>query len=69
MLLQVPEQWDAVESEIQVHRQIKHKNVIQLVESEVKGSRDGEGMALLIFPFYRVGLIVSILLHLHHCVT
>lgn len=54
MLLQVPEQWDAVQNEILVHRQVKHKNVIQLVESEVKGSRDGEGMALLIFPFYRV---------------
>lgn len=54
MLLQVPEQWDAVQNEIHVHRQIKHKNVIQLVESEVKGSREGEGMALLIFPFYRV---------------
>ena len=54
ILLQVPEQWDAVENEILVHRQIKHKNVIHLVESEMKGSRDGQGMALLVFPFYRV---------------
>ena len=54
MLVQVPEQWDAVESEIQVHRQVKHKNVIQLVESEVKGNRESEGVALLIFPYYRV---------------
>ena len=54
MLLQLPEQWDAVANEIHVHRQIKHKNVIQLVESEMKGSRDDQGTALLVFPFYRV---------------
>ena len=58
-MLQVPEQWEAVENEILVHRQIKHKNVMQLVESEMKGSREGQGMALLIFPFYRVRFFLA----------
>ena len=64
MLLQVPEQWDAVQNEIHVHRQVKHKNVIQLVESEVKGSREGEGMALLVFMCYNVTLTLKLSTHI-----
>lgn len=54
MLLQVPEQREAAENEIRTHRLVDHRNVIKLVTSEIKDQRNGEGLALLVFPFYRV---------------
>lgn len=54
MLLQVPEQRESAENEVRVHRMVSHDNVIQLIDSEIKDSRNGEGVALLIFPYYRV---------------
>lgn len=54
MLLQVPEQKESAESEIRCHRTLSHDNVIKLVDSEIKDSQNGEGVALLVFPYYRV---------------
>jgi len=54
MLLQVPEQREAAENEIRVHRLVNHKNVIKLVASEIKDQRNDEGVALLVFPYYQV---------------
>lgn len=52
MLLQVPEQREAAENEIRIHHLLDHDNIIQLINSEIKDKRNGEGTALLIFPYY-----------------
>ena len=54
MLLQVPEQREAAENEIRTHHVVNHDNVVQLVDSEIKDNRNGEGTALLVFPYYQV---------------
>ena len=54
MLLQLPEQREAAENEIRTHRLVDHENVIKLVNAEIKDQRNGEGVALLLFPFYQV---------------
>ena len=59
MLLQLPEHREAVQNEIRVHQKVSHPNVLSLVDSEIKNvSRGGnnsiEGIALLLFPYYRV---------------
>jgi len=61
MLLQVPEQRDLVENEVRVHGMIKHRSVIRLIQSEIKGNRVGaDGMAYLLFPYYKVTLGVCV---------
>jgi hypothetical protein len=57
ILLQVPEQREAAESEIRIHRLVDHENVVKLVSAEVKDQRNGEGVALLLFPYYQVRLL------------
>lgn len=54
MLLQLPEQREAAENEIRIHRLVDHENVIKLIGAEIKDQRNGEGMALLVFPYYQV---------------
>ena len=54
MLLQVPEQREAVEAEIQAHSMVQHRNVLQLICSEIQGNVDGSSTAFLLFPYYRV---------------
>lgn len=56
MLLQVPEQREAAENEVRTHCLMNHDNIIKLVASEIKDQRNGEGVALLLFPFYQVSL-------------
>lgn len=57
ILLQLPEQREAAETEIRTHRLVDHENVIKLVGAEIKDQRNGEGLALLLFPFYQVSLM------------
>ena len=54
MLLQVAEQKTAVEAEIQAHSMVHHRNVVQLICSEIRGNADGTSTAFLLFPYYRV---------------
>lgn len=54
MLLQVPEQKEAVESEVRVHGMIRHRNVIRLIDSEIKDGYRGDATAFLVFPYYKV---------------
>ena len=64
MLLQLPEQREAAESEIRVHKRINHPNVVHLVDSEIRSTAQKqndsiEGIAFLVFPYYRVSLAFS----------
>ena len=54
MLLQVAEQRTAVEAEIQAHSMVHHRNVVQLICSEIRRNADGTSTAFLLFPYYRV---------------
>ena len=56
MLLQVPEQQSAVEAEVRAHSLVQHRNVLQLVCSEIQENRDGSSTAFLLFPHYRVSM-------------
>ena len=60
MLLQLPEQRVAAEREIRTHRLVDHENVIKLVSAEIKDQRNGEGVALLVFPYYQVSQIAEL---------
>ena len=65
MLLQVPEQRESAENEIRTHHLVKHKNIIRLVNSEIKDERNGSGVALLVFPFYRVSQEIALQVEYH----
>ena len=54
MLLQVPEQWAAAEREVRMHGQLQHRNILQLLDSELAGERSQHGTAYLLFPYCRV---------------
>ena len=54
MLLQVPEQREAAEAEIQAHSMVQHRNVVQLISSEIQSNADGTSTAFLLFPYYCV---------------
>ena len=54
MLLQVPEQREAAEKEIRTHQLVDNENIVKLITSEIKDQRNGEGVAFLLFPYYRV---------------
>ena len=56
MLLQVSEQQSAVEAEVRAHSLVQHRNVLQLVCSEIRENRDGSSTAFLLFPYYRVSM-------------
>ena len=60
MLLQVPEQRESAENEIRHHQLVSHDNVIRLFDSEIKDIQNGEGLALLVFPYYQVSLYIYI---------
>ena len=60
MLLQLPEQRVAAEREIRTHRLVDHENVIKLVSAEIKDQRNGEGVALLVFPYYQVSQLAEL---------
>ena len=61
MLLQVPEQRAAAEAEIRAHSVVQHRNVIQLVASEIQQTRGSNSTAFLLFPYYRVCVHESVL--------
>ena len=55
LLLQVAEQKDSVEKEISMHKAVSHRNVVQLVDSQVVWrTEEVKGKAFLLFPFYQV---------------
>ena len=55
MLLQLPEQRDLAENEIRIHGLVQHRNIIQLVDSELRvHQRGNSSSAYLLFPYYRV---------------
>lgn len=54
LLLQLPEQREAVEKEVWAHRTVQHRNVLRLVDHEIRDFRRGGSTALLLFPYYRV---------------
>ncbi len=59
MLIQIPDQRDLAENEIRVHHCVQHRNIVELVDSEITapGSRGGSS-AYLLFPYYRVRHVV-----------
>ena len=74
MLLQVPEQKAAAEAEIRAHSSVQHRNVIQLVTSEIRQTAGSQSVAFLLFPYYRVCVHVSVsacmvMSHVFHGVT
>lgn len=54
LLLQLTEQREAVEKEVRAHRTVQHRNVLRLVDHEIRDLRRGGSTALLLFPYYRV---------------
>jgi serine/threonine kinase 16 len=61
MLLQVAEQRTAVEAEIQAHSMVHHRNVVQLICSEIRRNADGTYTAFLLFPYYRGGTLQDLM--------
>lgn len=57
MLVQVQEQRSAVDAEIQTHSMVQHRNVIQLISSEVRDNKNETATAFLLFPYYPVSLL------------
>lgn len=53
-MLQLPEQHEAVEKEIRAHQTVQHRNVLRLVDHEIRDLRRGGGTGLLLFPYYQV---------------
>lgn len=55
MLIQLPEQKELSENEIRTHQLVQHRNIIDLVESQIRPSGGhGNSIAYLLFPYYRV---------------
>lgn len=50
----MPEQKESAENEIRVHGMIKHRNVVRLIDAEIKERSMGDAMAYLVFPYYKV---------------